>query len=112
MTNETSKFGTKFMGYEASDSEGNLWVLGLREIETKSSQNTLIVFREILCDLDNSLNIDSASKDIIAHITVAMADRAATEVRFNNLLEEYRKEILPLAYHNYETFTADEKSSN
>ena len=43
MTNETSKFGIKFMGYEASDSEGNLWVLGLREIETKSSQNTLIV---------------------------------------------------------------------
>jgi len=67
----------------------------------------LTVFREILSDLDNSSNNDSASKDIIAHITATISDRAATEVRFNELLEEYRKEILPLVYHNYETCTAD-----
>lgn len=34
LTDETSKFGNKFMGYEACDSEGNFWVLGLRDIES------------------------------------------------------------------------------
>ena len=40
------------MVYEATDSVGNLWVLGLRDIETKSVSNTLCVFREKLSDLD------------------------------------------------------------
>lgn len=29
LTDETSKFGSKFMGYEARDEEGNNWVLGM-----------------------------------------------------------------------------------
>lgn len=38
-----------------------------------------------------------------------MSDRAATEVKFNELLTEFRNEILPLTYHNYNNFTAEEK---
>ena len=44
LTDETSKFGRKYMGYEAADKEGNLWVLGLREIESKSAGHTLKEF--------------------------------------------------------------------
>ena len=93
MTDETSKFESKFMGYEASDANGNLWVLGLRDIETKSADNTLKVFKEILNDLDEiSGEAESrVSKDIICHITATLSDRAATEVKFNSLLEQYRK---------------------
>ena len=40
------------MGYEAADSSGTLWVLGLRDIETKSASDTLKVFKQILDDLD------------------------------------------------------------
>ena len=40
LTDETSKYGSKFMGYEASGSEGNLCVLGLIDIETKSANDT------------------------------------------------------------------------
>ncbi|WAR28078.1 hypothetical protein MAR_013782 [Mya arenaria] len=47
MTDETSKAGNKYMGYEARDTDGKLWVLGLTEICTKSSQDTLNVFKEI-----------------------------------------------------------------
>jgi hypothetical protein len=111
MTDETTKFGSKFMGYECSASDGNLWVLGLKEIETKSAKDTLAVFQQILTDLDNSSNDDSVSKDIITHITATMSDRAATEVKFNELIEQYRTECLPLAYHNYDTFTEEEKSA-
>ena len=62
MTDKTSKFGSKFIGYEYSDSGGNLWVLGLKEIETNSAKDTLAVFQQILTDLDNSSNDDSVSK--------------------------------------------------
>ena len=111
LTDETSKYGSKFMGYEASDSQGNLWVLGLRDIETKSAGDTLKVFKELLQDLDDAsqLTDNETSKSIICHIVATLSDRALTEVKFNQLLADFRKEILPLSYHNYNTFTEAEK---
>ncbi|WAR31188.1 hypothetical protein MAR_033730 [Mya arenaria] len=103
LTDETSKFGSKYMG--------QLWVLGLRDIETKSSEDTLKVFKEILSDIDYISNSDSVSREIVAHISATMSDRAATEMKFNSLLECYRKEILPLTYHNYDQFSNEERSS-
>ena len=111
MTDATSKFGSKFMGYECSDSGGNLWVLGLKEIETKSAKDTLAVFQQILTDLENSSNDDSVLKDIITHTTATMSEIAATEVKFNEFIEQYRTEVLPLAYHTYGTFTEEVKSA-
>ena len=111
LTDETSKFGSKYMVYEASDSQGNLWVLGLRDIETKSASDTLKVFKQILQDLDDkSVSGDNeTSRSIIFHIVATLSDRAATEVKFNSLLYDFRKEILPLTYYNYHTFTDEEK---
>lgn len=113
LTDETSKFGSKFMGYEAADSTGNLWVLGLRDIETKSSEDTLKVFKEILSDINDigDKANDEISRDILKHICATLSDRAATEVKFNELLESYRKELLPLIYTNFNSFSQEEKSS-
>jgi hypothetical protein len=107
LTDETSKFGSKFMGYEASDSEGNLWVLGLRDIDT------LKVFKQILQDLDEkSLEAgNETSRNIVCHIVATLSDRAATEIKFNSLLSDFRREILPLTYYNYDTFTEEEKET-
>jgi hypothetical protein len=54
------------MGYAASDTDGNLWVLGLRDIETKSADNTLKVFKEIFSDLNDISDSenDPVSRDI------------------------------------------------
>ena len=43
LTDETSKKGEKYMGYEASDSTGKLWVLGVRDMATKSAADALCV---------------------------------------------------------------------
>jgi len=104
LTDETSKFCSKYMRYEAADANENLWMLGLRDIETKSAQ----VFKEILNDVSDSCN-DVISRDIIKHICATLSDTVATEIKFNNLLESYRKEILPLIYSKYNTFSNDEK---
>lgn len=69
LTDETSKFGSKFMGYEACDSEGNFWVLGLRDIETKSANDTNKVFKQILNDLDEVSQYDNneTSRNIMSY---------------------------------------------
>jgi len=102
LTDETSKFGSKFMGYEAGDSSGTLWVLGLRDIETKSASDTLKVLKEILHNLDEKSSEEGSktSQSIVSHIVGTLSDRAATEVKFNSLLYDFRKEVLPLTYHN------------
>ena len=70
LTDETSRKGAKYMGYEASDSSGKLWVLGVREMASKSAADTLSVFKEILSDIDHSCHqSDNApSKVILQHI--------------------------------------------
>lgn len=40
-TDETSKLGDKYSGYHLSDSEGKMYVLGLRDIVSKSAVDTL-----------------------------------------------------------------------
>jgi hypothetical protein len=80
LTGETSKFGARYIRYEASDTDGNIWVLGLRDIETKSADNTLKVFKEILSDLNDISDSenDPVSRDTIKHICATLSDRAAT----------------------------------
>ena len=100
------------MGYEAADSDGNLWVLGLRKIATKSADHTLKVFKEILKDLDENSKINSnqISSNIICHIVATLSNRATTEVKFNSLLSDFRRQINPLTYYNYNTFSDEEKN--
>lgn len=38
-----------------------------------------------------------------------MSDRAATQVKFNELLEQYRNEILPDTYQNYDKLSEPEQ---
>ena len=85
------------MEYEATDGDGNYWVLGLREICTKSSGDTLDTLKQLLSDIDEvSKNTDSIStKLFMQHVVATMSDRAATKTNFNTLLEEFRQETLP-----------------
>ena len=80
LTDEMSKKGEKYMGYEASDSTGRLWVLGVRDMATKSAADTLSVFKEIVNDIDytSEQSSDQTSKLILKQIVATMSDRAAT----------------------------------
>ena len=72
LTDKTSKFGIRFMGYEAAYGDGKLWVLCFLvfgKLKRKSDDNTLNIFKEILFDLDGkSEQADNQiSKDILCH---------------------------------------------
>jgi len=80
-----------------TDTDGKEWVLGLRDLKTKSSEDTLHVFKEIISDInDRSKNTKSpVGKIILTHIGNTMTDRAPTELKFNRLLEAYINEVAP-----------------
>ena len=96
-TDETSKFGEKYMGYHGSDDSGRFWVLGLRDISTKSASDTLDTFKQVLNDIETYAEnaTTPVAKQILVNTKNLMSDRAATEVKYNRLFEEHRAEILP-----------------
>ena len=112
LTDETSKFGEKYMGYHTADAEGNLWVLGLREMVTKSAQDTLSTYKEILQDIDDRTRAskNETSMKILLHTVATMSDRAATELKFNQLLQDYRKDTLPQFIEGYDCLSEDDRA--
>ena len=51
------------------------------------------------------------SKKILVNIRNTMSDRAATETKFNRILEEYRTKILPDVIEGYEAMTESDQVS-
>ena len=89
-TDETSKLGVKYSGYHVSDQDWTMYVLGMRQLETKSDQNTMNVFKEILEDIkEKTEEANSTAKKILLKITATMSDRASTEKKFNSLLQNF-----------------------
>ena len=97
-TDETSKYGSKYGAFALRDEEGRPYLVGLRDLATKSAKDTLDVFKEILWDIDSVYykpSNNTVSQNLLYQIRNTMSDRAATETKFNELLEAYRSEIVP-----------------
>ena len=96
LSDETSKFGRKYEGFHVADEDGQVWVMGLRELVTKSGKDMLTTLQQVLQDIKD-VSEDSendVSKRLLLNIVSTMSDRAGTQVKFNSLLEDYRNEIL------------------
>ena len=66
----------------------------------------------ILQDIEEvSASSEDAAKKILLNICSTMSDRASTQIKLNELLEEYRKDILPLTVSNYDVLSDAEKLS-
>ena len=107
----TTKFGEHYGAVEVSTNCGT-YTVGIRNMFSGSAQNTLDVFKEILEDIDEinrSLGKDSALAKIVASIKNTMSDRHVVEKNFNELLENYRSEVLPIAIEDWATLSEVEK---
>ena len=93
------------------------YVLGMRDIVSKSAEDTLTTLKVILDDINdihNGLKQENDEKnevglEILCKIKNFMSDRAATEAKFNDMLQTYRKECLKLYKKGWETFTQEKK---
>lgn len=93
----TTKYGEHYTTYDVS-TVGGSYMLGLCHVFSGSAQDSLNTFKEILEDLDTvqtELGASQVSSKIVSKLKNTMSDRHAAEKLFNELLSEYRVDILP-----------------
>lgn len=74
LSDEISKFSKIFEGFHAVDSTGRIWVLGLRQMTTKSGQDAMDTLKEILEDIDSiSESGSNTSRAILKNIASTMS---------------------------------------
>ena len=117
-SDETARKGTKYMGYHVSDEEGQMWLLGLRQMANKKASTTLDTFKEILHDtnrvcqrLESKNETQYVGYKIMKNITATMSDQAATEKSFNALLASFKLEILPEVEDNWDSLSDEEREN-
>ena len=112
-TDGTTKFGEHFATYDVRISEDEItYTLGLRHVFSGSAQNTLETMKEILGDIDSvqlALGKDAVSSQIVTKLKNTMSDRHAAEKLFNEMLHDFRAEILPSVAENWDQMTEMEK---
>ena len=60
-SDETTKKGQKYIGFHATDSEKRFYVLGVRDLATKSSEDTLLSFKQVLQDIEDTQKNESTT---------------------------------------------------
>jgi hypothetical protein len=82
----------------------------------KSSQSTLETLQQILRDIDAYCHLletcdkkDSYGFNILCNMKNTMSDRAAIEIFFHKLLQQYRQEILPQVLDTWSDMTQQEQ---
>ena len=112
-TDGTTKYGDHFITYDVKTSEDQpAYTLGLRHIFSGSSTDTLDTFKEILDDIDcvqQAIGNGAVSAKIVKKLKNTMSDRHSAEKRFNELLYDYREELLPTVAENWDQLTDTEK---
>ena len=104
----TTKFGHHYGSFQIS-TEKSAYTLGLMEMVSGSSKNSLDCLKEILSGIDKVSSGD-AGKKILAKIKNTMSDRHVVEKCFNTLLEEYRVEVLPCIIENWDELSDTERA--
>ncbi|GMR45993.1 hypothetical protein PMAYCL1PPCAC_16188, partial [Pristionchus mayeri] len=110
-SDETSKLGTKLQlfgaGLEKEEGGSDVLLLGLVPVPDKTAETAFSALRERLGSL-GGIGGDSSGDFIerfFAAVSCAMSDRAATQLKFNGFVEEYRKEVLPRVIHDWDNLS-------
>lgn len=109
-SDETRKHGDSYEVFAVRDSSQKEWVIGLKDMLNKSSDSCLDTLKRIISDI-SSCTSTSVGNTILSQIKNTMSDRAATEKKFHVLLQEYREDILPACYSNWDSMSEAEKKS-
>ena len=76
-------------------------MFNLKELACEDTWMALLItsdtLKDIIWDIDKLYysGKNEVSQNLLYHLRNTMSDRAATEIKFNELLESYRAEILP-----------------
>ena len=113
-TDGTTKFGDHFETYVKTAEDKPAYTLGLRHVFSGSAANTLDTFKEILDYIDSvqqAIGKDAVSAKVVSKIKNTMSDRHSAEKLFNELLHDYRAELLPTVTENWKQMTEAERDN-
>ena len=105
----TSKYGQHYYSFQVSTSD-SAYSLGMAEMLTGSTNQVLHTFVQILSDIELVAGPGSGNL-ILSKIKNTMSDRHVVEKKFNELLEDYRRDVLPVIVSGWEQMTSEEQGS-
>ena len=111
-TDGTTKYGEHFGTYDVRTSKQVTYTLGLRHVFSGAAVDTLDTLKEILDDIDGvqkAIGKDAVSAKIVMKIKNTMSDRHSAEKLFNEVLRDYREELLPTVAENWDKMTDIER---
>ena len=85
----TSKKGHSFTTFDASKSNGQFYVLGLREVGSGDAQVQLDLLKEVVGNVNEFVKKDF-SENFFSSVKNLMSDRCNTQKKFNKLFIDYR----------------------
>ena len=105
----TSKYGQHYYSFQIS-AQDSAYSLGMAEMLTGSTIRVLYTFKQILSDIELVAGPNSG-KLVLSKLKNTMSDRHVVEKKFNDVLEDYRRDILPTIIDSWEQMTPDEQGS-
>ena len=115
-TDGTTKVGDHFATYDVKTAtDEQPYTLGLHHIFSGSAIDTLDTFKEILEDIDNvqkAIGKDAVSSELVVKIKNTISDRHSAEKKFNDLLRNYRTDLLLTVIENWDKMTSEEKETD
>ena len=105
----TTKFGDKYISYQIS-AEDSAYSIGLADMQAGTALQTLDIFKGILQEVERVCNIATGRTNVgaqtLSTVKNTMSDRHIVQKNFNQLLQAYREEALPVIITNWSELTA------
>eukprot|EP00117_Sycon_ciliatum_P014482 scpid72751/ scgid14724/ len=109
----TSKFGKLYQSYQISTPEQS-YTLGICDMKCGTAAHGLEKLKEVLNDVESACcktKDTNVANQIVAKIKNTMSDRCSVQKSFNDLLTDYRAEILPSVVEGWTQLQDDERSA-
>ena len=104
----TSKFGYPYATFDVKTGSGEARVVGLRDLSGGTAVEQLEVMKEVLKDvvsMREGEDKDGLVAKIIYSIKNLMSDRCIVQKKFNEILDQYRRDVVPTVVEGWEKMT-------
>ena len=109
----TSKFGKKYGSFQLSTNDQQFTV-SVNDVFSGSAEHSLELLKVCMQQVDQACaqtGSKSVAAKLISSIKNTMSDRAATNLKFNTLLDNYRRDLLPSITENWSAMTDEEHAA-
>lgn len=121
-SDETTKRTVKYQAFNVTvtnkDGDTRNQLLEIREVASKDATTSMNTFLSILDDIDRTGDQSAHDPEspqfrdlVIGSINAAMGDRASTQIKFSQLVQEYRSKIIPSTISGWDTMSSREKKA-